>query len=110
MSAIVISPSPEQWSVIEPFLQRLGEGAVVVAPHAQAQAAEEGITVPAYLERYDYGGDPDVWLDVVHDREHHAWDHITETFHQPTRNEFLAQALSEALTHQGLTWGAEAVR
>jgi len=74
MSAYVVTPTPEEWAVLAPLLRKLGEGGVLVPPAMKARAAEQGLEFPRWLEDYDFGGDPDVWLDVVYHDEHMAWE------------------------------------
>src|SRR5262245_35032780 len=65
MAAYVVVATQEQWS----FLRGLGEGAIVVSPDAAKQFREKhGCDLPDWIE-YDFGGDPDRWIDLVDDFE-----------------------------------------
>jgi hypothetical protein len=80
MAAYVIVATQEQWS----FLRGLGEGAVVVSPDAAKQFREKhGCDLPDWIE-YDFGGDPDRWIDLVDD------------FLEPT-NRYAAEAIEAGL-------------
>jgi hypothetical protein len=63
MAAYVIVATQEQWS----FLVGIDEGAIVVSPDAAKQLREKhGCDLPDWIE-YDFGGDPDLWIDLVGD-------------------------------------------
>jgi hypothetical protein len=63
MAAYVVVATQEQWL----FLRGLGEGAIVVSPDAVKQFREKhGCDLPDWIE-YDFGGDPDIFIDLVDD-------------------------------------------
>ena len=70
MAANVIYPTPEQWAVLSEIFEALGEGGVIVPPETAARlieggAAKEDLEGLTFLDPYDYGGDPDLWLDIA---------------------------------------------
>lgn len=70
MAANVIYPTPEQWAALSEIFETLGEGGVIVPPETVTLLLEGGATKEeledlTFLDPYDYGGDPDVWLDIA---------------------------------------------
>ena len=70
MAANIIVPTKKQWEILSPILAELGEGGVIVAPDVVEQLNNDGIELDNYDERYDYGGEANIWLDVVYDEDH----------------------------------------
>jgi hypothetical protein len=68
MAAVLVFPTESEWVVIEPFLEACKEGALVVTPlqHATFQRLAGG-PIDTYLKNYDFGGQADLSIDVVHD-------------------------------------------
>jgi len=71
MAANIIVPTKKQWQILSPILAELGEGGVIVAPDVVEELNNEGIKLEGYDPDYDFGGDSDIWLDVVYDTDHH---------------------------------------
>jgi hypothetical protein len=75
MAANVVTIRDEQeWKIIGDFLSELEEGGIVVPPHV-AKALDQKLGTDwehridcKYME-YDYGGDPDILIDLLHDIE-----------------------------------------
>lgn len=69
MAAYVVCPNEQQWEVLQWFLGQAREGCILVAPEARQQIKEKHGFDPDEIEgqpiAYDFGGEPDVWLDVV---------------------------------------------
>lgn len=70
MAANVIYATAEQWAALSEILEALDEGGVIVPPETAALLLEGGATKEeleglTFLDQYDYGGDPDVWLDIA---------------------------------------------
>ena len=62
-------PTREQWDILKEFLE--DPGAVIVAPDVEETLTEEEKeALKEASDGYDFGGDADVWLDVVYDRDH----------------------------------------
>jgi len=82
MAAKIVSPDEEIWPVIHDFLTACAEGAIVLAPAARRQLQECVGRDPCELGiiEYDFGGEPDLMLDVVHDLDgkHFSLDAIRE--------------------------------
>ena len=76
MSAFVHVMSDTDYSVIQKYLDE--EGVVLVSRSMADRLVEEcGSPVDGlYLEGYDFGGDPDVWVDIVSSEEHMAVQEI----------------------------------
>jgi hypothetical protein len=70
MAANIITPTKKQWEILSPILAELDEGGVIVAPGVVEKLNTKGIEIASYDERYDYGGEADIWLDVVYDEDH----------------------------------------
>ena len=69
MATKLVCPTESEWEVLESFFRRCGGGAVVLSPKAQRQLHDRVIHSPVSIELagYDFGGEPDIMLDVVHD-------------------------------------------
>ena len=69
MAANVVTPTPEEWEIISRFLDACEGGALVIHPTAAEKLAtlSERERPEPRLDDYDYGGSPEVTLDVVHD-------------------------------------------
>jgi hypothetical protein len=67
MAAKLVCPTDCEWEVLESFFRQCGGGAIVLSPKAQRQIREWGGHTAAGIELadYDFGGEPDVMLDVV---------------------------------------------
>ena len=63
-------PTREEWEVLKEFLEKpIG---VIVSPDvSESLTEEEKEKFEAEAENYDCGGEADVWLDVVYDRDHY---------------------------------------
>jgi hypothetical protein len=70
MAANIITPTKEEWEILSPILAELGEGGVIIAPNVVEKLNKKGIEIDSYDENYDYGGEADIWLDVVYDEDH----------------------------------------
>lgn len=67
MAAYLVCPTAADWPVIARFLAQCGEGAIVLSPRAQAQlrrVTPSAAAVNGALIEYDFGGQPDLVLDV----------------------------------------------
>ena len=76
MAAYVVRPSEKEWAVVEKFLSRCEEGAIVVTPAMQKWLDSQKVKAKAgELIEYDFGGEADILLDVMATPEHSAlWD------------------------------------
>lgn len=73
-----IIPTAEQWAVLKELGLTTGESVVLISP---SMAQKHNLTdeiVNQISEDYDFGGDPDCWLEVVVDDEHYFIDHARE--------------------------------
>lgn len=85
MAAIVRIISQQDWPVIRAFLDSLEEGAIVISPYMHRQMIDDGLK-PKHGRRlldYDFGGEPDIMLDVVHDLDHSAVEAIRKDLGLP---------------------------
>jgi hypothetical protein len=80
MSAILVMPTAKEWKVIKPFLDKCQEGAIVIAPEIQATLTQEVLEKTGeriddgdFFE-YEFGGQPDICIDVVSSLDHLAAD------------------------------------
>jgi hypothetical protein len=78
MAACIVVPTEEQWAVLKPILRALGEGGVIISPKIALTLESEGINIPCYDDNYDFGGDADIWLEVVEDMDHFYIDHLKD--------------------------------
>ena len=76
MAAYIVRPSKQEWAIVEKFLDRCKEGAIVVTPAMQEWLDSQHVKVRAgALVDYDFGGEADILLDVMTTPEHSAlWD------------------------------------
>ena len=67
MAAYVVKLTEEEWAVLSSITARLEDGGIVVPPDVAKKFEEEtGKEIPdGALIDYDFGGDPDVWLDIL---------------------------------------------
>lgn len=76
MSAIVHVVPDAEYEILQKYLE--DEGAVLVrqsvADEIKAKTGENPDEL--YLDGYDFGGEADVWVDVVRDKSHMAYDAI----------------------------------
>ena len=72
MAAYIVAPSRKDWDVISRFLGDCREGAIVVPPHVADRFKEKyGKEVPeGDLVEYDYGGEAQILIDVMHGLDH----------------------------------------
>ncbi len=77
--AAVLTPTEQEWAVIEKFLRQIrqsstsGQGAIVVTPDVQRKMAEFGMTMDLeHLHDYDFGGEADYKIDVTEFRQPEA--------------------------------------
>ena len=78
MAANVVVTEKE-WRVLGPILARLGEGGILVPPNAAKDFKQSvGKEVPndVLVEDYDFGGQADVVIDVMHSISGFAADAI----------------------------------
>ena len=77
MSAYVHVIPDEEYEILQKYL---GEGSVLVRQSVADEIREKTGRNPdgLYLDGYDFGGDADVWVDVVSDKSHMACDAIIE--------------------------------
>ena len=75
MSAIVHVIPDAEYEILQKYLD---EGAVLVRQSVADEIKEKTGKSPAglYLDGYDFGGEADVWIDVVRDKSHMAYDAI----------------------------------
>ena len=75
MSAYVHVIPDEEYEILQKYLD---EGAVLVRQSVADEIKEKTGKNPdgLYLDGYDFGGDADVWVDVVSDKSHMACDAI----------------------------------
>lgn len=78
MAANVVVLTDAEWTVVSDVLARLGEGGILVPPDGAKKFKEKhGKDVPdGELIEYDFGGDSDVWVDVMHEPDGLAADAI----------------------------------
>jgi hypothetical protein len=66
MAENVIYLTEKEWKALAPILQRCTAAAILIPPqvrkHLEERAGDKDL--PTWID-YDWGGDPDVWLDVV---------------------------------------------
>ena len=75
MSAYVHVITDEEYEILQKYLD---EGAVLVRQSVAEEIREKTGENPdgLYLDGYDFGGDADVWVDVVRNKDHMAYDAI----------------------------------
>ena len=75
MSAYVHVIPDEEYEILQKYLD---EGAVLVRQSVAEEIREKTGENPdgLYLDGYDFGGDADVWVDVVRNKDHMAYDAI----------------------------------
>ena len=75
MSAYVHVVPDAEYEILQKYLD---EGAVLVRQSVADEIKEKTGEGPAglYLDGYDFGGEADVWIDVVRDKNHMAYDAI----------------------------------
>ena len=75
MSAYVHVIPDEEYEILQKYLD---EGAVLVRQSVAEEIGEKTGENPdgLYLDGYDFGGDADVWVDVVRNKDHMAYDAI----------------------------------
>lgn len=72
MAAQIVTPSTADWPTILRFLDASGEGALVIPPDIQTELAERGRDPTDLVDLdYDFGGDPDIWIDVLRSLDPH---------------------------------------
>lgn len=74
MAAYVVKLTKEEWDVLASITARLNDGGIVVPPDvAEKFEKETGEEIPdGAMIDYDFGGDPDVWLDIMEDDNYAA--------------------------------------
>ena len=73
MGAYIVRVEKEHWPILQRYLNTLQEGGILVAPHIAEQIeADTGESFPdgELLEDYNYGGEADLYIDVVHRMDH----------------------------------------
>ena len=75
LSAYVHVVPDAEYEILQKYLD---EGAVLVRQSVADEIKEKTGKSPAglYLDGYDFGGEADVWIDVVRDKSHMAYDAI----------------------------------
>ena len=75
LSAYVHVVPDAEYEILQKYLD---EGAVLVRQSGADEIKEKTGKSPAglYLDGYDFGGEADVWIDVVRDKSHMAYDAI----------------------------------
>ena len=75
LSAYVHVVPDAEYEILQKYLD---EGVVLVRQSVADEIKEKTGKSPAglYLDRYDFGGEADVWIDVVRDKSHMAYDAI----------------------------------
>ena len=75
LSAYVHVVPDAEYEILQKYLD---EGAVLVRQSVAEEIKEKTGKSPAglYLDGYDFGGEADVWIDVVRDKSHMAYDAI----------------------------------
>ncbi len=75
LSAYVHVVPDEEYEILQKYLD---EGAVLVRQSVAEEIREKTGENPdgLYLDGYDFGGDADVWVDVVRNKDHMAYDAI----------------------------------
>ncbi len=85
MAAFVIIPTEAQWAVLEEILNQVGEGAIIVPPEVVASLKQQGLDLsPLDLIDYDFGGEADIFIDVMRDENHFAIEAIKEHLSRKT--------------------------
>lgn len=83
MAAVLVMPTTREWKIIKPFLDKLQDGAIVVSPEISKELTQKalektGIKLnPGDIIEYEFGGDPDICVDVVESLDHLAVDLLT---------------------------------
>ena len=77
MSAYVYVIPDEEYEILQKYLD---EGAVLVRKSVADEIKEKTGENPdgLYLDGYGFGGDADVWIDVVRNKDHMAYDAIVK--------------------------------
>lgn len=73
-----VIPTQEQWNVLRELGLTTEASVVIVSP---AMAQKHNLTdemVDEISEDYDFGGDPDCWVEIVVDDDHYFIDHAKE--------------------------------
>lgn len=82
MAAYVVTPSRENWPIIQDFLAQCEEGAIVISPDMADRLLREesldvrGCAADRELVEYEFGGAPDVWVDRAYHFDHTALDAV----------------------------------
>ena len=74
--AKVVIPTDEQWEVLKDLGLTSGNMIVLIRPDI-AKAVDIDGTEPEFAT-YEFGGDPDVWLDIVTSKDHYVLGEITD--------------------------------
>lgn len=81
MSAYLVVIDEKDWDVVKKYLGALGEGGILVTPEGvEAFKKEHGVDLREsdgeLVKDYDFGGDPDVWVDALRDAGSYAADAV----------------------------------
>lgn len=76
--AQVIIPTEEQWAVLRDLGLTTSPRAVIVSPRMAYKLNLTNELAEAIAEDYDFGGDPDCWVEVVVSEDHYFIDHAKE--------------------------------
>ena len=73
MAAYVVCPSEREWEVLEAISAQSGEGAIYVSPRMQRWLVAQGVRLrPGELIDYDFGDEPDLFVDFLRYPEDYA--------------------------------------
>jgi len=83
MAALIKVLTPEQYRAVSEILDE--EGLLLICPDIAERIAKElGIPVEdlneQYIDNYDFGGEPDRFVDLVSSMEHFSMEAIRERF------------------------------
>jgi len=88
MAAYIIRPNKKEWAGLKKILDEGGEGAIIITPAMQEWLEAQGVkAATGSLVDYDFGGEPDLMLDVMGSPQHYALQAL-----EPDRWETLAEA------------------
>lgn len=85
MAAYIIIPNEAEWPIIRNFLERLEGGAIVIPADVALELSDKFGVMPQDIFNlngtfvdYDFGGEADIFVDVMWIADHYAMNTIRE--------------------------------
>lgn len=82
MAAYAVPVSKADWPIVSKYLSALQEGGILISPNMVRELEKQAgkpFDGEVFLDDYEFGGEADLWVDIVRAESHMAFDAVLET-------------------------------